>query len=166
MPGLRHEDVQDRRLTPLDSHLVRRRAGIAGAPLCMSAPIRGWVRTIRSVENEAGRPVLAVDLGGTQIRAALITPDLEVHRRRAEPTRDEEAARAAMPDSNITVTTLSVAIGIVEVFVAKMACVPRRALAARLLSRSRSASPPGAPPASRQCNACFANSTVTRWPCS
>lgn len=36
------------------------------------------------------RPVLAVDLGGTQIRAALITPDREVHCRRAEPTRDEQ----------------------------------------------------------------------------
>jgi glucokinase len=48
------------------------------------------------VENEAGRPVLAVDLGGTQIRAALITPDLEVHRRRAEPTRDEEGVDAVL----------------------------------------------------------------------
>ncbi len=36
------------------------------------------------------RPILAVDLGGTQIRAALITPDREVHCRRAEPTRDEQ----------------------------------------------------------------------------
>lgn len=35
------------------------------------------------------RPVLAVDLGGTQIRAALVTPDLEVRCRRAEPTHDE-----------------------------------------------------------------------------
>ncbi|HEU4862864.1 MAG TPA: ROK family protein [Candidatus Limnocylindria bacterium] len=48
------------------------------------------------MENEAGRPVLAVDLGGTQIRAALITPDLAVHRRRAEPTRDEEGVDAVL----------------------------------------------------------------------
>jgi glucokinase len=48
------------------------------------------------VENEAGRPVLAVDLGGTQIRAALITPDLTVHARRAEPTRDEEGVDAVL----------------------------------------------------------------------
>ncbi|HJP70331.1 MAG TPA: ROK family protein [Candidatus Limnocylindria bacterium] len=42
------------------------------------------------MEYDAARPVLAVDLGGTQIRAAFITPDLAVHGRRAEPTRDEE----------------------------------------------------------------------------
>ena len=36
------------------------------------------------------RPVLAIDLGGTQIRAALITPDQQVRVRRAVPTRDEE----------------------------------------------------------------------------
>ncbi|HET8776057.1 MAG TPA: ROK family protein [Candidatus Limnocylindria bacterium] len=48
------------------------------------------------MENEAERPVLAVDLGGTQIRAALITPDLEVHGRRAEPTRDEEGVDAVL----------------------------------------------------------------------
>ena len=40
----------------------------------------------------AERPVLAVDLGGTQIRAALITPDRSVHCRRAEPTNDEDGA--------------------------------------------------------------------------
>ena len=38
------------------------------------------------VENGAERPVLAIDLGGTQIRAALITPDRSVHCRRAVPT--------------------------------------------------------------------------------
>jgi glucokinase len=48
------------------------------------------------VEYEAGRPVLAVDLGGTQIRAALITPDLVVHARRAEPTRDEEGVDSVL----------------------------------------------------------------------
>ena len=41
------------------------------------------------MEYAAERPVLAVDLGGTQIRAALITPDRGVRFRRAEPTRDE-----------------------------------------------------------------------------
>ena len=41
------------------------------------------------VDELADRPVLAIDFGGTQIRAALITPDLAVHARRAIPTRDE-----------------------------------------------------------------------------
>jgi glucokinase len=48
------------------------------------------------VEHEAHRPVLAVDLGGTQIRAALITPDLEVHCRRAVATEDEEGVDAVL----------------------------------------------------------------------
>ena len=43
-----------------------------------------------AVQNAAERPVLAIDLGGTQIRAALITPDLEVHARHAIPTADEQ----------------------------------------------------------------------------
>jgi len=34
------------------------------------------------VDELADRPVLAIDFGGTQIRAALITPDLAVHARR------------------------------------------------------------------------------------
>ncbi|MGH2444958.1 MAG: ROK family protein [Candidatus Limnocylindria bacterium] len=42
------------------------------------------------MEQPADQPVLAIDLGGTQIRAALITPDLTVHHRRAEPTADED----------------------------------------------------------------------------
>ena len=42
------------------------------------------------------RPVLAVDLGGTQIRAALITPDREVHCRHAEPTREEQGVAAVI----------------------------------------------------------------------
>ena len=46
--------------------------------------------------NEVERPVLAVDLGGTQIRAALVTPDLAVHCRRAVPTRDEEGVDAVL----------------------------------------------------------------------
>jgi glucokinase len=41
------------------------------------------------VESPAERPVLAIDLGGTQIRTALIAPDRSVHARRAEPTRDD-----------------------------------------------------------------------------
>ena len=48
------------------------------------------------MEHEADRPVLAVDLGGTQIRAALITPDLEVHCRRAVDTDDEEGVDAVL----------------------------------------------------------------------
>jgi glucokinase len=42
------------------------------------------------VDHPDERPVLAIDLGGTQIRAALITPDAVVHCRRAATTRDEE----------------------------------------------------------------------------
>ena len=48
------------------------------------------------MEQAAERPVLAVDLGGTQIRAALITPDRAVHCRRAEPTRDEDGVGAVI----------------------------------------------------------------------
>lgn len=42
------------------------------------------------------RAVLAVDLGGTQIRAALVTPDRAVHCRRSAPTRDEEGVEAVV----------------------------------------------------------------------
>jgi glucokinase len=48
------------------------------------------------VENGTERPVLAVDLGGTQIRAALITPDLSVHARRAVPTGDDDGVAAVL----------------------------------------------------------------------
>jgi glucokinase len=48
------------------------------------------------VDNGPDGPVLAVDLGGTQIRAALITPDRSVHCRRAVPTRDEEGVAAVL----------------------------------------------------------------------
>jgi glucokinase len=48
------------------------------------------------VESAAEGPVLAVDLGGTQIRVALITPDHAVHARRAEPVRDEEGPDAVI----------------------------------------------------------------------
>ena len=41
------------------------------------------------MEEQADQAVLAIDLGGTQIRTALVTPDLRVLGRRAEPTRDE-----------------------------------------------------------------------------
>lgn len=42
------------------------------------------------MDHAADRPVLAIDLGGTQIRAALVTPDRTVHCRRSTDTRDEE----------------------------------------------------------------------------
>ena len=48
------------------------------------------------MDEHADRPVLAIDFGGTQIRAALITPDLAVHARRAMPTRDEEGVEAVV----------------------------------------------------------------------
>lgn len=48
------------------------------------------------MDELADRPVLAIDFGGTQIRAALITPDLAVHARRAVPTRDEEGVEAVV----------------------------------------------------------------------
>ncbi len=48
------------------------------------------------VENGAERPVLAIDLGGTQIRAALITPDRSVHCRRAVPTQPDEGVDAVV----------------------------------------------------------------------
>ena len=48
------------------------------------------------MEYAADRPVLAVDLGGTQIRAALITPDRAVHCRHAEPTREEDGVEAVV----------------------------------------------------------------------
>ncbi len=41
------------------------------------------------MESSTDGPILAIDLGGTQIRAALITPDQQVHARRAVPTDDE-----------------------------------------------------------------------------
>ena len=42
------------------------------------------------------RPVLAVDLGGTQLRAGYITPELRVELRQATPTRDEEGVDAVL----------------------------------------------------------------------
>ncbi|HVM24347.1 MAG TPA: ROK family protein [Candidatus Limnocylindrales bacterium] len=46
------------------------------------------------MDSAADGPVLAVDLGGTQIRTAVVTPDAAVHARRAEPTRDHEGPEA------------------------------------------------------------------------
>jgi len=48
------------------------------------------------VESTTERPILAVDLGGTQIRAALVTSDRTVHCRRAIPTVDEEGVEAVI----------------------------------------------------------------------
>ena len=48
------------------------------------------------MDSSAERPILAVDLGGTQIRAALVTPDRTVHCRRAVPTADEEGVDAVI----------------------------------------------------------------------
>lgn len=48
------------------------------------------------MDSSAERPILAVDLGGTQIRGALLTPDRSVHCRRAIPTADEEGVDAVI----------------------------------------------------------------------
>jgi len=48
------------------------------------------------VDSSTERPILAVDLGGTQIRAALVTSDRSVHCRRATPTADEEGVDAVI----------------------------------------------------------------------
>ena len=48
------------------------------------------------MQHPLERPVLAVDLGGTQIRAALITSDRTVHGRVAVPTRDEDGVDATL----------------------------------------------------------------------
>ncbi|MCC6617840.1 MAG: ROK family protein [Chloroflexi bacterium] len=48
------------------------------------------------MENAADRAVLAIDFGGTQIRAALVSPDRAVHARRAVPTDDEEGVDAVL----------------------------------------------------------------------
>jgi glucokinase len=60
-------------------------------------PIRaGLPGRIRPVERRAERPILAVDIGGTQIRAALVTSDRAVHCRRAVPTDDEDGVDAVL----------------------------------------------------------------------
>ena len=48
------------------------------------------------MDEVAGQPILAIDLGGTQIRAALVMPDLSVRCRRAVATHDEEGADAVI----------------------------------------------------------------------
>jgi glucokinase len=48
------------------------------------------------VDHADDRPVLAIDLGGTQIRAALVTPDQAVHCRRATDTRDEDGVESVI----------------------------------------------------------------------
>ncbi len=95
MSGLRHQDVPNRRLTTPTS--ITRRARHRARPFFVSraAPARAAGR-IRVVERRAERPILAIDLGGTQIRAALVTPDRVVHCRRAVPTADEEGVEAVL----------------------------------------------------------------------
>ena len=48
------------------------------------------------MQHAAERPVLAVDLGGSQIRAALVTPDRAIHCRRAAESRDEDGVDAVI----------------------------------------------------------------------
>jgi glucokinase len=48
------------------------------------------------VDEVADRSILAIDLGGTQIRAAHVSPDLTVSCRRALETRDEEGVEAVI----------------------------------------------------------------------
>jgi glucokinase len=48
------------------------------------------------VESLAGQSVVAIDLGGTQIRAGLITAGLDVDHRRAVATRDEDGVEAVI----------------------------------------------------------------------
>jgi glucokinase len=48
------------------------------------------------VDELADRSVLAIDFGGTQIRAALITPDRVVHVRHAVATRDEDGVESVV----------------------------------------------------------------------
>jgi glucokinase len=48
------------------------------------------------VDTEAGQPILAIDLGGTRIRAAYVSPDLLVTCRRAVDTDDEQGVDAVV----------------------------------------------------------------------
>jgi len=50
----------------------------------------------RAVDEPAGQPILAIDLGGTRIRAAHVSPTLEVACRRAVDTDDEEGVEAVI----------------------------------------------------------------------
>ena len=58
------------------------------------------------MDEVADRSILAIDLGGTQIRAAHISPDLTVSCRRAVETRDEEGVEAVI--DRICATTRAV----------------------------------------------------------
>ncbi|MGH2456518.1 MAG: ROK family protein [Candidatus Limnocylindria bacterium] len=48
------------------------------------------------MDEAAGQPILAIDLGGTRIRAAYVSPDLVVACRRAVDTRDEDGVDAVV----------------------------------------------------------------------
>ena len=48
------------------------------------------------MDEAAGQPILAIDLGGTQIRAAHVSPDLVVAQRRAVETNDQEGVDAVV----------------------------------------------------------------------
>lgn len=50
----------------------------------------------RLVDEAAGQPILAIDLGGTHIRAAYVSPDLVVAPRRAVDTNDQEGVDAVV----------------------------------------------------------------------
>ncbi|HET9540937.1 MAG TPA: ROK family protein [Candidatus Limnocylindria bacterium] len=48
------------------------------------------------MDEAAGQPILAIDLGGTQIRAACVSPDLHLASRRATDTNDQEGVDAVV----------------------------------------------------------------------
>ena len=48
------------------------------------------------MDEAAGQPILAIDLGGTQIRAAYVSPDLHLASRRAIETNDQEGVDAVV----------------------------------------------------------------------
>jgi glucokinase len=48
------------------------------------------------VDEAAEQPILAIDLGGTRIRAAYVSPDLDVACRRAVDTRDRDGVAAVV----------------------------------------------------------------------
>lgn len=48
------------------------------------------------MDEAADQPILAIDLGGTQIRAAYVSPSLDVACRRAVDTRDREGVQAVV----------------------------------------------------------------------
>ncbi|HET6819805.1 MAG TPA: ROK family protein [Candidatus Limnocylindria bacterium] len=48
------------------------------------------------MDEAAGQPILAIDLGGTQIRAAHVSPNLVVAHRRAVATNDQEGVDAVI----------------------------------------------------------------------